>query len=146
MIDLETPRRFRPLVEQAHQVAETVLRPISRKYDRGEHERPVELDMLAAVIDGMNEASASGGAGAAGVVAGDPGVDLALGQEGLGGDRRGGAAEEGQPDGHQAAGDAGAGLGADAVGQALGRVMGFDVHGGLPEKAAILDDWDKGCE
>jgi acyl-CoA dehydrogenase len=68
MIDLETPRKFRPLVEQAHQVAETVLRPISRKYDRGEHERPVELDMLAAVIDGMNEAGGpAGGAGATGV-------------------------------------------------------------------------------
>jgi acyl-CoA dehydrogenase len=67
MIDLETPRKFRPLVEQAHQVAETVLRPISRKYDRGEHERPVELDMLASLIDGMNEGSANGGTGASGV-------------------------------------------------------------------------------
>jgi len=37
MIDLEVPRKFRPLVGQAHQVAENVLRPISRKYDTAEH-------------------------------------------------------------------------------------------------------------
>ncbi|WP_205696900.1 acyl-CoA dehydrogenase family protein [Conexibacter sp. SYSU D00693] len=67
MIDLEVPKKFKPLVGQAHQVAEEVLRPISRKYDLGEHERPVELDMLAALIDGMNEGAATGGAGAAGV-------------------------------------------------------------------------------
>jgi acyl-CoA dehydrogenase len=66
VIDLETPRRFRGLVAQAHDVAENVLRPISRKYDRGEHERPVELDMLAALIDGVNEGSGHG-TGASGV-------------------------------------------------------------------------------
>ena len=66
MINLETPRRFRGLVAQAHDVAENVLRPISRKYDRGEHERPVELDMLAALIDGVNE-GAGLGTGASGV-------------------------------------------------------------------------------
>ena len=61
MINLEPPRKFRPLVAQAHDVAATVLRPISRRYDRDEHERPVELDMLAALIEGMNiEAGASG--------------------------------------------------------------------------------------
>jgi acyl-CoA dehydrogenase len=67
MINLETPRKFRPLVEQAHQVAEQVFRPISRKYDREEHARPKELDMLAALIDGMNDGADMGGAGAAGV-------------------------------------------------------------------------------
>jgi acyl-CoA dehydrogenase len=67
MIDLEVPKKFRPVIGQAHQVAETVLRPISRKYDSGEHERPVELDMLASVIDGMNEGGGISGAGAAGV-------------------------------------------------------------------------------
>ena len=30
-----------------------MLRPISRKYDRAEHEYPKELDMLAAMIDGL---------------------------------------------------------------------------------------------
>ena len=32
-----------------------MLRPISRKYDRAEHEYPKELDMLAAMIDGISE-------------------------------------------------------------------------------------------
>jgi acyl-CoA dehydrogenase len=67
MINLEVPKKFTGLVSQAHQVAEEVFRPISRKYDVGEHEYPKELDMLAALIDGMNDGSAVGGAGAAGV-------------------------------------------------------------------------------
>ena len=33
MINLEIPKKFVPLVGQAHQVAEEVFRPISRKYD-----------------------------------------------------------------------------------------------------------------
>jgi acyl-CoA dehydrogenase len=73
-INLEVPRRFEQLVEQAHMVAVEVLRPISRKYDLAEHEYPKELDMLAALIDGLDEGGASGGAGAAGVSrAGDDG-------------------------------------------------------------------------
>ena len=67
MFNLETPKKFGPLVAQARQVADEVFRPISRKYDRGEHDRPVELDMLAALIDGMNDGGGAGGAGAAGV-------------------------------------------------------------------------------
>ena len=67
MINLETPRKFRPLVEQAHAVAEEVFRPNSRKYDRAEHEYPKELDMLAAAIDGLAEGGGIEGAGAAGV-------------------------------------------------------------------------------
>jgi acyl-CoA dehydrogenase len=66
-INLETPRKLKPLVEQAHQVAENVFRPNSRKYDRAEHEYPKELDMLAAAIDGMSEGGGVSGAGAAGV-------------------------------------------------------------------------------
>ncbi|MCB0875245.1 MAG: acyl-CoA dehydrogenase family protein [Solirubrobacterales bacterium] len=58
---------MQPLVQQAHMVATEVLRPISRKYDLAEHEYPKELDMLAAMIDGLDEGGASGGAGAAGV-------------------------------------------------------------------------------
>jgi acyl-CoA dehydrogenase len=64
-INLEIPKKMRPLQEQAHQVAKEVLRPISRKYDLAEHEYPKELDMLAALIDGMNDSGATGGAGAA---------------------------------------------------------------------------------
>ena len=67
MIHLETPRKFAALVGQAHQVATEVFRPISRKYDREEHAYPKELDMLAALIDGMNEGGDLGGAGATGV-------------------------------------------------------------------------------
>ena len=67
MINLDDPKKFRPLVGQAHQVAMNMLRPISRKYDLAEHEYPKELDMLAAMIDGLSESGACEGAGAAGV-------------------------------------------------------------------------------
>ncbi|HEY2769972.1 MAG TPA: acyl-CoA dehydrogenase family protein [Solirubrobacteraceae bacterium] len=70
-INLEIPKKFQALVSQSHQVANEVFRPISRKYDTAEHEYPKELDMLAAVIDGMNESGALGGAGA-GTVGGGP--------------------------------------------------------------------------
>jgi acyl-CoA dehydrogenase len=67
MISLETPQKHRALIGQAHQVAMNLLRPNSRKYDKAEHEYPVELDMLAAMVDGLSESGASEGAGAAGV-------------------------------------------------------------------------------
>ncbi len=67
MINLETPKKHRMLISQAHQVAMNLLRPNSRKYDTLEHAYPVELDMLAAMIDGLSESGASEGAGAAGV-------------------------------------------------------------------------------
>lgn len=66
MMNLETPKKFRMLVDQAHQVAAEVFRPNSRKYDRAEHAYPKELDMLAALLDGMNAGSGEG-AGATGV-------------------------------------------------------------------------------
>src|SRR5438093_699468 len=67
MINLETPKKFGPLVARAHQVATEVLRPISREYDRAEHAYPKELDMLAALIDGTNAGSDMGAPGATGV-------------------------------------------------------------------------------
>ena len=67
MINLETPKKFKPLAGQAHQVATEVFRPISRKYDAAEHSYPKELDMLASLIDGMNEGSDIGASGATGV-------------------------------------------------------------------------------
>ncbi len=70
-INLEIPKKFVGLVNQSHQVATQVFRANSRKYDVAEHEYPKELDMLAAVIDGMNESGALGGAGA-GTVGGGP--------------------------------------------------------------------------
>ena len=65
-INLEVPKKFDQLIAQAHQAAAEVLRPNSRKYDTAEHERPKELDMLAALIDGMNEGGQMSGAGASG--------------------------------------------------------------------------------
>jgi acyl-CoA dehydrogenase len=67
MIHLEPPRKFAQIIAQAHQVAEEVFRPISRRYDRDEHTRPKELDMLAALIDGMNDSGELTGTGATGV-------------------------------------------------------------------------------
>ena len=66
-INLEVPKKHRALIDQAHQVAMNMLRPVSRKYDIAEHEYPKELDMLAAMIDGLSESGASEGAGATGV-------------------------------------------------------------------------------
>ena len=66
-ISLDDPHKLRPLRDQAHQVAMNMLRPISRTYDRAEHEYPQELDLLAAMIDGLSESGASNGAGASGV-------------------------------------------------------------------------------
>ncbi|HWE31914.1 MAG TPA: acyl-CoA dehydrogenase family protein [Solirubrobacteraceae bacterium] len=63
-INLEIPKKFQVLVTQSNQVAQEVFRKNSRKYDQAEHTYPKELDMLAAVIDGMNESGALGGAGA----------------------------------------------------------------------------------
>lgn len=63
MINLENPKRYRALVDQAHQVAAEMFRPISRKYDLAEHDYPTELDTLSAVLDGMNAGDAEGGAG-----------------------------------------------------------------------------------
>jgi acyl-CoA dehydrogenase len=65
-INLETPKKFGMLINQAHQVSTEIFRPISRKYDRAEHEYPKELDMLASLIDGMN-ASGETNTGARGV-------------------------------------------------------------------------------
>ena len=63
MIYLEVPKSLKPVVNQAHQVAKHIFRPISRKYDRAEHEYPKELDMLAALMDGLNAGSGQQGAG-----------------------------------------------------------------------------------
>ncbi|HZO79498.1 MAG TPA: acyl-CoA dehydrogenase family protein [Solirubrobacteraceae bacterium] len=73
MINLETPKKFDFLVNQAHQVAVEVFRANSRKYDLAEHTYPKELDMLAAVMEGMAESGALGGAGA-GTVGGGNGA------------------------------------------------------------------------
>ena len=63
-MNLEIPKKFSPLINQAQQVAREVFRPISRKYDRAEHEYPKELDLFASIMDGMNDGAADGGTGA----------------------------------------------------------------------------------
>ena len=63
MINLELPRKLKASANQAHQVAAQIFRPISRKYDLAEHEYPVELDTMAAMVEGLND-SGQGAAGA----------------------------------------------------------------------------------
>jgi len=63
MIYLEIPKNLKLVVNQAHQVAKHVFRPISRKYDRAEHDYPKELDLLAALMDGLNAGGGRQGAG-----------------------------------------------------------------------------------
>ena len=65
MINLEVPKKFEQLVDQAHQAAAEFFRPNSRKYDHAEHTYPKELDMLAALLDGLS--ASGGGASASGV-------------------------------------------------------------------------------
>ena len=59
-MNLENPKKYKMLVEQAHEVALNFFRPISRKYDKAEHAYPKELDMLASLLDGMNAGSGEG--------------------------------------------------------------------------------------
>jgi acyl-CoA dehydrogenase len=59
VIYLETPKKLRGFIEQAHGIAVNVFRPISRKYDTLEHAYPKELDILASIIDGVNAGGAS---------------------------------------------------------------------------------------
>lgn len=61
---LEIPKKFKPLINQAKQTANEIFRPVSRKYDLNEHAYPKELDMFAAMMDGMNAGNTEGGAGA----------------------------------------------------------------------------------
>jgi acyl-CoA dehydrogenase len=82
MINLEIPKKFGVLVSQSHQVATEIFRPNSRKYDTLEHQYPKELDMLAALIDGMNESGALGGAGAGTVGGGSNGTSAKSPDEG----------------------------------------------------------------
>lgn len=64
-MNLQNPKKFKMLIDQAHEVALNVLRPISRKYDKAEHAYPKELDMLSSLVDGMNQSGDGLNAGAA---------------------------------------------------------------------------------
>ncbi|WP_180023575.1 acyl-CoA dehydrogenase family protein [Acinetobacter sp. YH1901134] len=63
-MNLQNPKKFKLLIDQAHEVALNVLRPISRKYDKAEHAYPKELDMLSSLVDGMNDGGDGMNAGA----------------------------------------------------------------------------------
>lgn len=69
-MNLQNPKKFKMMADQAHEVALNVFRPISRKYDKAEHAYPKELDMLASLLDGMN---AGGGSEAGAATAGKRG-------------------------------------------------------------------------
>ncbi|MBF6246711.1 acyl-CoA dehydrogenase, partial [Nocardia elegans] len=66
MINLELPKKLRASANQAHQVAAQIFRPISRKYDLAEHEYPVELDTMAAMVEGLADSGTQKISGASG--------------------------------------------------------------------------------
>ncbi|MGQ4599149.1 acyl-CoA dehydrogenase family protein [Nocardia sp. R6R-6] len=75
MINLELPKKLRASANQAHQVAQEIFRPISRKYDLGEHDYPVELDTMAAMVEGLADSGTQQIGGAAGGRSGDSETD-----------------------------------------------------------------------
>ena len=62
MINLEIPNKLNGMLGLAREVAQSTLRPISRKYDSQEHTYPVELDMFAKILQGMDEGGKGVGA------------------------------------------------------------------------------------
>lgn len=66
MINLELPKKLRASANQAHQVAAQIFRPASRKYDLAEHEYPVELDTMSAMIEGLADSGTQKISGASG--------------------------------------------------------------------------------
>ncbi|MCC6515738.1 MAG: acyl-CoA dehydrogenase family protein [Chitinophagales bacterium] len=54
-MNLEVPSKFKGIQNFAIMAAKTIFRPVSRKYDVEEHTYPVELDLFAAGLKGLNE-------------------------------------------------------------------------------------------
>lgn len=81
MYNLELPRKLKASANQAHQVAAQIFRPISRKYDLAEHEYPVELDTMAAMVEGLSDSGGDIG-GAAGGRSDAPKSDLVTNSNG----------------------------------------------------------------
>jgi acyl-CoA dehydrogenase len=75
VINLEIPKKIKPLIMQAHQVGLGMFRPISRKYDRAEHEYPKELDMLGAILRGAGEGGVQAGVGSGQMTSGPKDAD-----------------------------------------------------------------------
>jgi acyl-CoA dehydrogenase len=63
-MNLEIPKKFKGIQGFALTAAKSIFRPISRKYDMAEHEYPVELDLFAAGLNGMNDGSGGAVGGA----------------------------------------------------------------------------------
>lgn len=61
---LELPKKLKTLGDMAKNLSTEMLRPISRKYDLAEHAYPKELDMVASMLDGMNDGDSGAGVGA----------------------------------------------------------------------------------
>ncbi len=55
MICLELPENLVETQKTLHDLAESIFRPISRKYDENEHEYPVELDIFKSLIPKEDE-------------------------------------------------------------------------------------------
>ncbi len=62
MINLEIPSSLKGIVNLATEVAESMFRPISRKYDTQEHSYPVELDVFGKILRGMEDGGQGVGA------------------------------------------------------------------------------------
>ncbi|MEJ6550705.1 acyl-CoA dehydrogenase family protein [Corynebacterium sp. USCH3] len=66
MINLELPKKLRGTINQAHQAAAEIFRPIARKYDLAEHERPIELDTMSSLVEGMSDGGGNVGGASGG--------------------------------------------------------------------------------
>ncbi len=64
-MNLEIPGKFKGIQNFAIMAAKTIFRPVSRKYDLSEHAYPVELNLFAAGLKGLNEGSDAPVGGAA---------------------------------------------------------------------------------
>ncbi len=53
MINLELPKKIKQMQMLSHEMAASMFRPISRKWDRAEHEFPVELKMFTPLMSGL---------------------------------------------------------------------------------------------
>ncbi len=65
-MNLEIPKKFNGIAQVAVLAAKNIFRPVSRKYDVAEHAYPVELDLLAAGLNGLNDGSGGAVGGASG--------------------------------------------------------------------------------
>ncbi len=65
-MNLEIPKKLQNFSGGVYEVAKSVFRPISRKYDEKEHTYPKELDLFASLMNGANDGSGGAIGGAKG--------------------------------------------------------------------------------